>query len=193
MLEFLASLRKAAGPHGGPFRYLSPNSDVLGLVTERASGERYADLLRDRLWRLIGGRGPCLATVDAEGTARAAGGVSITARDLARVGEMMRNGGMGGSRPVVSERWVRDTVTGGDAAAWQAGDFVHLLPQGRYRNKWYQTGDSAFCAIGIHGQWLYVEPVRRVVIVKQSSQHEPVDDALDRDCLAFLRQIARIL
>ena len=127
--------------------------------------------------------------VDREGTARAAGGISITARDLARVGEMMRQGGMGAAGRVVSEAWVRDTLTGGDKAAWKAGDMAHLFADGAYRNKWYATGhdSGAFCGIGIHGQWLYVDPEREVVIVKMSSQALPVDDALDRRVPRVLR------
>lgn len=195
LLQFLLSLKKGQGPHGGPFDYLSPNSDMLGVIAERASGERYPDLLRARLWSAIGGQGRCTATVDAEGTARTAGGISITARDLVRVGEMMRNGGMAGSRAVVSEHWVRDTTAGGDRDAWKAGSFPHLMENGSYRNKWYQTGfdSGAFCAIGIHGQWLYVDPAAKVVIVKQSSQNEPVDDPLDRQCLDFFRRLAAMV
>ncbi|MFI0842734.1 serine hydrolase domain-containing protein [Mesorhizobium sp. IMUNJ 23232] len=193
--EVILSLPKAGGPHGGPFRYYSPLSDLLGIIVERASGLRYADLFREKLWMPLRARGRCTVTVDAEGTARAAGGVSMTARDLARVGEMMRNGGMAGSRAIVTERWVRDTLSAGDPAAWKAGDFAHLLKDGSYRNKWYQSGfpNGAFMAIGIHGQWLYVDPVREVTIVRLSSQHEPVDDPLDQQALRFYEQIAAML
>ncbi len=192
LTQFVMSIRKGPAAHGGPFRYRSPNSDLLGMIVERASGRRFADLLRDRVLAKIGAKGRCSVTVDAEGTARTAGGVSITTRDLARIGEMMRKGGMGGSRPVVSEGWVRDTTTGGDKQAWTDGDFPHLAPNGSYRSKWYQTGfaTGAFCAIGIHGQWLYVDPAHEVVIVKQSSQELPVDDPLDKECLAFFDQVA---
>ncbi|MEQ1950293.1 serine hydrolase [Mesorhizobium sp. CN2-181] len=193
--EVILSLPKADGPHGGPFRYYSPLSDMLGIIVERASGLRYADLLREKLWVPLRARGRCTVTVDSEGMARAAGGVSMTARDLARVGEMMRNGGMAGSRAIVSERWVRDTLSAGDKAAWKAGDFAHLLKDGSYRNKWYQSGfpNGAFMAIGIHGQWLYVDAEREVTIVRLSSQHEPVDDPLDQEALRFFEQIAVML
>ena len=87
MLGFLASLKKGQGSHGAPFRYRSPNSDLLGIVVERASGRRYADLMSERLWMPMGAKADALVTVDSEGTARAAGGVSVAARDLARVGE----------------------------------------------------------------------------------------------------------
>jgi CubicO group peptidase (beta-lactamase class C family) len=117
----------------------------------------------------------------------------VTPRDLARVGEMMRQGGMVDGRRVVAESWVRDTVGAGSAEAWQRGDMVHLFPKGRYRNKWYQVGDGAFCGIGIHGQWLYVDPKTETVIVKMSSQPEPVDDPTDIDCVAFFQALGNMV
>lgn len=192
MLGFLASLKKGQGEHGAPFRYRSPNSDLLGIVVERAGRQRYAELMSERLWKPMGAKADGSVTVDREGTARAAGGVSVTARDLARVGEVMRRGGMAGERRVLPERWVRDTLTSGDADAWRHGDFAHLLDNGRYRNKWYQTGfaNGAFFAIGIHGQWLWVDPATEVVITKLSSQPEPVDDPLDHESIALYSAIA---
>jgi len=191
LLGFLATLPRLDGPHGEIFRYRSPNSDLLGIVVERAGGRRFAELMGEKLWRPLGAYADASVTVDMEGTARAAGGISATARDLARVGEMMRQGGMANGRRLVPEAWVRDTsATGGDAAAWRRGTMAFLFPEGRYRNKWYQAGDGAYCGIGIHGQWLFVEPKREVVIVKMSSQPEPVDDALDQQCIAFFRRLA---
>ena len=191
LLAFLATIPRLDGPHGEIFRYRSPNSDLLGVIVERAGGDRVPALMGERLWRPLGAASSAAVTVDMEGTARTAGGISTTARDLARVGEMMRQGGTVGGRRIVPEAWVRDTVaTGGDAAAWKRGAMAFLFPEGRYRNKWYQMGGGAYCGIGIHGQWLFVEPKSEVVIVKMSSQPEPVDDPLDLDCVAFFRQIA---
>jgi len=61
-----------------------------------------------------------------------------------------------------------------------------LLPRGRYRSKWYSTGNDhdAYCAIGIHGQWIYVDPAAEMVVVKLSSQPLAVDDAMDKLSLA---------
>jgi len=195
MLGFLASLEKTEEPHGGAFHYRSPNSDLLGIIVERAAGQRYADLMRDRLWKGVGAHSDGLVTVDRAGTARAAGGVSMTARDLARVGDMMRLGGLGAGGRVVSERWVRDTLEKGDRGAWKAGDFPHLFKEGSYRSKWYASGlpGGAFCAIGIHGQWLYVDPSSEMTIVRLSSQPLPVDDPVDLDCLRLCAAIAERL
>jgi CubicO group peptidase (beta-lactamase class C family) len=195
LLPFILTIQKGPHPHGGPFRYRSPNSDLLGIILERASGRRYADLMRERLWLPLGAKHPASVTVDGEGTARAAGGVSVTPRDLARVGEMMRLGGAIDGRRIVPEDWVRDTLTGGSHAAWKTGDFAHLVENGRYRNKWYETGfdSGAFFAVGIHGQWLYVDPAAEVVLVKVSSQPIPVDDPLDRQCVAFFQAVSALL
>ena len=84
LLAFLLTLKKDAHPHGGAHFYASPNSDLLGILIERATGERYADVLSTRLWKPLGAKNHASVTVDAEGTARAAGGISVTARDLAR-------------------------------------------------------------------------------------------------------------
>src|SRR5262245_13812627 len=48
--SFLRSV-KQTGPHGGAFHYVSPNSDLLGWLIERATGRRYAELMSERLWK----------------------------------------------------------------------------------------------------------------------------------------------
>lgn len=194
LVAFLASLRKAPGDHGGPFYYASPNSDVLGLVIERASGQRFADLASTRLWQPLGARQDAYVTVDAAGSARTGGGICMTPRDLARIGEMMRSGGTANGHRVVREDWVRDTITGGSAEAWRAGKSAQWLPTGRYRNKWYQTGAAhgAFFALGIHGQWLYVDPKAEMVIAKFSSQPVAVDNEMKHLTFALFDALAKV-
>ena len=191
--EFLCTLQRLPGAHGEIFRYRSPNTDMLGIILERASGRRMPDLLRDKVFALLGARGAVAITVDREGTSRASAGISLTPRDLARFGEMVRQGGVAGGKRLVSEAWVSDTIGGGNKEAWDRSDFVTLFPKGRYRNKWYQTGEGAYCGIGIHGQWLYIDPATETVIVRMSSQPDPVTDPFDRDNIAFLAQLARMV
>ena len=193
LTEFLMTIQKADRPHGGPFFYASPNSDLLGILIERATGRRYVDLFSDLLWKPLGAKNHALVSVDGAGTARSAGGVCVTARDLARVGQMLLEGGIANGRQVVPAAWVEDMRNAGDPSAWAASQPT-MLPNGRYRSKWYQTGepDGAFCAIGIHGQWLYVDPSTETVIVKLSSQPNPLDDELKQDNFAFFRALSRI-
>ncbi|MEM8812704.1 MAG: serine hydrolase [Pseudomonadota bacterium] len=193
LMTFLKSIRRGEGPHGTVFRYRSPNTDLLGLIAERAAGIPLSELLSDRIWRKIGCETPADITVDRLGAPRAAGGMSATARDLARIGELMRGLGTVTNRRIVSQDWIRDIVTEGDREAWLQGDYGYLIPDGRYRSQWYQLGgpNGAFCAIGIHGQWLIVDPAAALVVVKFSSQADPVDDMRDQALMAGIATLAQ--
>ncbi|HEY1383968.1 MAG TPA: serine hydrolase [Dongiaceae bacterium] len=194
--SFLVTLRRDANPHGAQFHYVSPNSDMLGWILERAAGAPYARLLSDLIWRRLGTEADAHVTVDRLGAARAAGGICITLRDLARFGEMVRNFGRVGADQVVPRGWIEDILRNGDQRAWLAQpNAAKFLPNGRYRSQWYMVGNAngAYCAIGIHGQWIYVDPTAEIVIAKLSSQPLPLDDATDHLLLAAFAAIAQAL
>jgi CubicO group peptidase (beta-lactamase class C family) len=190
--SFLVDLGRLSRPHGQRFAYKSPNSDLLGWILEQASRQPFASLLSERIWQPLGA-GDAEITVDRLGAPRTAGGICATIEDLARFGEMMRNRGAFRGRPIVPGAWIDDIRMAGSQEAWLAGDLVNLFPAGRYRSQWYQTGNAggAFCAVGIHGQWIYVDPLAAMVVVKQSSQPNPVDDPLDRLTLASFAALAQ--
>ena len=181
------------GRHGGPFTYVSPNVDLLGWIIERASGVRFADLLSSEIWQPMGAECDAYITLDRLGAVRAAGGMCTTLRDLARVGQMMLERGLAAGRQVLPAEWVHDTVTGGDHESWRRGGFAYLMPEGRYRNLWYQTGDDlgAFLALGIHGQFLYVAPAADVVIARFASYPEALDPVTETLMIDAFGGIAR--
>lgn len=188
--SFLVTLRPDGKPHGDTFHYVSPNSDLFGWILERASGERYADLASRLLWRPMGAEHHAYVTVDRLGAARAAGGICTSLRDMARLGELVRCRGMAGGRQVVPAAWIDDIAANGNPEAWRKGDLTQLVPGGRYRSKWYVMAHGAIVAIGIHGQWIYVDPAAGVTIAKQSSQPLAADDPTDRLLLAGFAAIA---
>lgn len=189
---FLAGIKRAPGNHGFAFHYVSPNSDMLGWLLERTGGGKLADILSNNIWRHIGAEMPAYVTVDRLGAARTAGGISTTLRDLARFGEMMRNDGMVAGKSVIPKNWVDDILKNGDADAWARGDMAHFIQGGKYRSKWYVVDQEreTFCAVGIHGQWIYIDRKAEIVVVKMSSQPLPVDEAMDRHILSAFRAIA---
>lgn len=52
--SFLVTLRRDGNPHGAQFHYVSPNSDMLGWILERAGGLPYARLLTELIWSKLG-------------------------------------------------------------------------------------------------------------------------------------------
>ena len=142
-------------------------------------------MLSELLWRPMGAGAEACITVDRLGAPRTAGGICTTALDLARVGQLLLEGGRRDDAVVVPSTWLADTRGGGDFAAWQAGDFAGSMSERplRYRNQWYVMGegdDGPFFGVGIHGQYVYVDPRAQMVVAKFSSQPEPADDDKDR-------------
>jgi CubicO group peptidase (beta-lactamase class C family) len=194
--SFLVTLRRDANPHGAQFHYVSPNSDMLGWILERAGGLPYARLLTELIWSKLGTEADAHVTVDRLGAARSAGGICVTLRDLARFGEMVRNFGRVGDRQIVPRWWIEDILQNGDQRAWLAQPTAaKFLPAGRYRSQWYMIGNAsdAYCAIGIHGQWIYIDPEAEMVIAKLSSQPLPDDQPTDHLLLAAFDAIASAL
>ncbi len=188
--DFLAS-REKEGEHGQRFRYLSPVTDMLGWVTEAVSGMPYHRALSQFIWQPMGAEFAANITIDRNGSPRAAGGLSTSPRDLARVGMLVRDGGMG----AVDAEYLNDVYTQGSHEQWATGDFKDVFANGIYRSCFYKPGvdPGVVMGIGIYGQMLYVDRPRGVVIAKQSSWATP-DEAVDHDDAYLLcRTIARSL
>jgi hypothetical protein len=108
--------------------------------------------------------------VDRLGAPRCAGGMCATLRDLARVGQWMIETRAG---------FLEELERHADAQAWAAGDLAQYYPgmPMRYRSQWYLLDGAAPLAfgMGIHGQNLFVDRAREIVIAKVSSQALPID------------------
>jgi CubicO group peptidase (beta-lactamase class C family) len=178
MHAFLRQISASEARHGHAFNYLSPNSDLLGWVCERAGNDSLATLLSDLIWRPIGANHCASITLDNFGSPRAAGGFGCTLRDMARFGECMRLSGVAAGRQIIPRDWVEDIRENGDHDAWNRGSMPDWLPSGCYRSQWWITNDEqgSYFAAGIYGQWVYIDPKSAVVVVKQASPPIPPAD-----------------
>jgi CubicO group peptidase (beta-lactamase class C family) len=97
-------------------------------------------------------------------------------RDYGRVDLLMLGHGAIGGRRVVSEDWVRQSIT-------PDADFLRPVPAGvsegprtGYGYQWWipPGSDGAFMAVGIFGQAIYVNPARRIVVVQTAAWPTPI-------------------
>ena len=153
----------------GKFIYKSGTTDVLAWVLEAATGQRFADLVSERVWKPIGAERSAGITVDVSGFTLASGGMFATLRDTARIGQLILNRGKVGNRQVIPEDWIDDILD-------QKGDATlpRLSPESinpYYRSFVWGLGDSqgTVYAAGVHGQFIYVSPSTGVVIAMYSS------------------------
>jgi len=195
--SFMSLLKTADGAHGDRFHYVSPNTDLLAWVFERASGVRYADLVSERLWKPLGAEAPGYITVDRIGGSRAAGGKCFLARDLARVGMMMANNGQRNGTQVIPSNWLEDIFYNGDPEAWRDGDFYEIMGSRdiHYRSKWYvKRGiEPLIFGVGIHGQFLFVDPIKKLSIAWFSSQDIPLDGSRFEATLKIVEEIRALI
>jgi len=92
ILEYLPTIGPAAWAHGERFHYATPNTDLLGIATERLAGAPLAELISRELWAPLGAEHDAQLTIDHAGTAAIGGGFCATLRDYARLGELVRTG-----------------------------------------------------------------------------------------------------
>src|SRR5258706_5839543 len=175
--SFLGQQKPDGQPHGGLFHYVSTNTDVLGWIYERACNQPYAEILSEHLWMPLGAERAGYITVDAHNAMRAAGGICVAPRDLARFGEMIRRRGVADGRQVVPGAWIDDINEGGDPEAWARSEMAEIFPKGSYRNQWYRIDRNrrVLVAFGIHGQFIYIHPQAELVIVRMASEATPLD------------------
>lgn len=170
--EFTAHL-KNQDPPGTINRYVSADTQVLGMVLEGATKKPLAQYFSERLWSKLGAQADAYWLIDPTGEAVAAGGLNAVLRDYARFGLLYLNEGKNfAGEQIVPAEWVRASIT---------PDAPHLMP-GRddghggkavgYGYQWWIPAErqgNDFTGIGIYGQFIYVNPERRVVIAKTSA------------------------
>ena len=192
LYAYLPTRGAARGP-GGHFLYRSAATDVLGWVCEKASGSLMADLIGELVWAPMGAADDAEIMVDRTGTAVHDGGLSATARDLLRFGQLLLGGGSthlpeGGRREVLPPRWLRQAwaVDADVRSAFVASPAERTFPGGWYRNQfWFRVGaygDVLLC-MGIHGQLVYVSRRTNTVCVKLSGWPDAQNPAYLQDTL----------
>ncbi|MFE5588907.1 serine hydrolase domain-containing protein [Streptomyces sp. NPDC056549] len=173
--EHLATAR-ATGEPGIAFRYENGNVEALAEVLRRVTGTTTSALLSEMIWSRIGAEEDAYYLLDSEGAEAACGGFSATARDLARLGEMIRCGGAAGGRQIVPEAVASTVVSGVPDGYPRRVRFPAAPPEApatlSYHDLWWIPNDpyGSFMASGIHGQRLFVSPALDLVIVHYASQ-----------------------
>ena len=111
---------------------------------------------------------------------------------------MVCDGGLVDGTAVVPGEWIADIAGKRDNHIWLAqngGVGPRLFTNGNYRSQWYQPDQASpvICAIGIHGQWLWINPTERLVIAKLASNGTVVDTDTDLLWLAAVDGITAAL
>lgn len=153
---------------GTEHRYESMTSQIMGVVIERASGKRFADYLSEKVWKPLQMESPALVDIDSRkhDVAHCFGGITLTMKDLAKIGRLYLNRGMWNGRRIVSEDWIRQSTE-----FTADNDGYHF----NWYNLYYDDANKAkypgFYALGICAQVLYVNPYKKLIMVRIGLQN----------------------
>ncbi len=179
----------------GDFDYKSVNTQLLALVVEKATNRKLQDYAAEKLWQPLGMEHPATWNADKHNTVRAFCCMNAAARDYAKFGLLFLNKGVWQGKQLVPEEWVNGSVSAdtmrkydGYRNQWWAEErsayfddsasavaFRQRRPDASVQKvtsksgqRWYKVfwSDGEFHAQGILDQFVYVNPKKRLVIVR---------------------------
>jgi len=171
-LHVMRALPRAAPP-GTVNNYNTGETQIVAEVLRGATGLPLSVYLSDRIWKPAGMEADAYWWLDSPGGVEIGGsGIAATLRDYARFGQLILDGGVVGRDTLLPAGWVPEATQPRALRDGSIIDYAYLwwpgtTPAGRR--------DRAFSAEGIFGQFIYVNPADRVVIVVWSAWPKPTN------------------
>ena len=156
---FIGNNRKMAFEPGSSAEYRSVDTQMLGMIIKKVTGEKIADYFSETVWKPLGTEFKATWNVDRpDGTEKTFCCFNAAARDYGRVGLAILNAGYAGSNRIISADWIERMST----------PVVQLDHGWGYGAQvWHPYPDTSM-ALGLYGQFIFVDPKTRTVIVKLS-------------------------
>jgi CubicO group peptidase (beta-lactamase class C family) len=160
----LVTRQKLATQPGRTFIYQSGNSQLLGIIVEKATGKSVTEYTQEKIWKKIGAEHEAFWSLDKDnGDEKAFCCLYATARDFGRLGKMIMNYGKFGSAQIVP-KWYMDEMFDVPPISTEEG-----ITNKRYGlHIWhYNAGNSpVYYCRGIKGQYIMSIPSENLVIVR---------------------------
>lgn len=150
----------------GRFRYNDYAPNLIGLAVRRSTGTTLTREPLQRLWNDLGAEHPAAWCVDDRGFPYHESGFVVTARDLAKIGQLMLDDGRAAGRQVAPKAFLDRSLDPANLTPVTTFAGVNV----GYRNAWWilprSDGGRDLAGMGAHGQVMVVSPSTRTVIVR---------------------------
>jgi CubicO group peptidase (beta-lactamase class C family) len=168
---------KIMEPPGQSFHYNNFNAELIGMILERTTGHAPSQYLQEKIWKPIGMEFPATWSIDSEQDGFEVTPILLNARaiDLAKFGRLYLDNGSWDGKQIIPQSWVADSTERdpNDRRPWET------FPQwqdkgGYYKYFWWgisqENGDYSYMGIGTYGQFIFVSPRTRIVIVRTADE-----------------------
>ena len=175
---FMGNNRKMMFEPGTDAEYRSVDTQMLGMIIKKVTGEKVADYFSTNFWQPIGAQSPATWNVDhVGGQEKTFCCFNATARDYARIGNLLAMDGFVGDKQLVSASWIS-----------RLSNPVETLDHNwGYGAQIWHPNPGSLMMLGLHSQFVYVVPKTRTVIVKLS---DSLDDDDEEPTAAILQALA---
>lgn len=179
---------KVVDPPGEEFKYLSGNTELLGMVIEKATGGTLTDYLSENFWQPMGMQHDALWELDSKenGMEKTYCCISSNARDFARFGKLFKDCGNWHGRQLLDSAFVAKTLQPRFEDSPQYGYGFWLS---HHRDK------SIFAMRGLLGQYVIVIPEDDLIIVRLGHHRmgKQDDKHFTEDFYIYIDQVYKML
>ena len=170
-------------PAGTHWNYNTAETDLLGILVQRATHRSLARYLQEKIWQPYGMAADAYWLKDeCDGSDTGGSGLSATVADYARMGQFILGGARINGKPIVAADWLNNALR-----KQQDVD----SPGRGYGYQWWTYADGSYAGIGIFGQLLYVDPHRQLVIVQVAAWPQAGSKALVASRREFIAAVTR--
>lgn len=174
---------------GLSWQYRSGETALLGLALDRAIGSMsLTDYFEKRIWGPMGMEDRGAWSIDrAGGLERTWCCLAMSPRDLAKFGRLFLNGGAWDGQHLVPESWVDESTTVDPGHALLMPAVYEEIGIADHHYYWWILDRGDYMAQGHRGQFLYVDPNRSVIVVRQGHR---IDDLAFEEWIELFRWIS---
>lgn len=151
---------KPVEPPGTRYEYMSGNTQVLAFILEKATGTSLPEYLEEKIWKQTGMEYDASWNTDSKrhNTVKAFCCINARLYDFARFGRLYLKKGNWNGKQVLPEWWVDESLDISNNSKDDDG-----YP---YTYSWRSLETGSFFAKGIMGQYIYVNPAKKLIILR---------------------------
>ena len=192
--KLLLSDLKIMEPPEQSFHYNNFNVELLGLILERTTHQTPSQYLQEKIWKPIGMEYPATWSIDSDPDNFELTPILINARaiDLAKFGRLYLNNGNWNDKQIVPQQWVAESTIRdpNDHRPWET--FSRWQDKGGYyKYLWWGVSqgksDYSYMGIGTYGQFIFVSPKTKVVIVRTADK-DGIDPPYWREVFQYIAE-----
>jgi len=159
--------------YSGQFHYNNYHPLLLGIILERSTKQQVAHYFQEKIWKKVGTEYNASWSIDSDETQfeKMESGLNFVPIDYAKIGSMLLHNGTWNGQDIVNKNWISVSTIAPAPLSESDIDSEFLKDKTvGYQYMWYSIkndkGGHDYFAAGKYGQYLYISPENKVVIVR---------------------------